>query len=106
MRETTANSKKFSKYDFVASFMKINSSSKNKSKKEEEQAALIADAIKDHQEYDHANLATKDDIKEVTYDIKKDLEIAVREMKIITLSSVLGSVIAIPSITLALQKLI
>ncbi len=68
--------KLFDKYDFVKSYVSISHSRNEEDKKErEEEAALIANAIKETQNVLLENLATKEDIKALEEDIKA-LELA------------------------------
>lgn len=63
--------KLFDKYDFVKSYVSISHSKDAKTKEErEEEAALIANAIKDTQNVLLENLATKDDIQSLKIDLK------------------------------------
>jgi len=65
--------KTFSKYDFVESFV---SATKDEKIKPEEKikAAIIADAIEATQAVLLENLATKDDLKALEVDLKKDIK--------------------------------
>ena len=69
----------FDKYDFVKSYVSISHSKNEESKIEREQeAALIANAIKETQNVLLENLATKEDIKALEKDIKM-LEITLKK---------------------------
>jgi hypothetical protein len=58
----------FDKYDFVKSYVSISHSKDEKSKTErEEEAALIANAIKNSQSILLESLATKEDLKTLEY---------------------------------------
>ena len=62
---------KFSKYDFVESFISVAKDGKIKEEEKEKiQAAMIADAIEVAQAGSLENLATKEDIKSLEKDIK------------------------------------
>ena len=81
--------KLFDKYDFVKSYVSISHSKNEEDKKErEEEAALIANAIKETQNVLLENLATKEDIKSLEKDIKalelstkKDLELGLKALE-------------------------
>ena len=61
----------FDKYEFVKSYVAIAHLKDSKAKDQrEEEAALIANAIKDNQNLLLENLATKEDIKNLEEDIK------------------------------------
>ena len=65
----------FDKYDFVKSYVSISHSKNEESKIEREQeAALIANAIKETQNVLLENLATKEDIKMLEITLKKDIQ--------------------------------
>jgi hypothetical protein len=69
----------FDKYDFVKSYVSISHSKNEESKIEREQeAALIANAIKETQNVLLENLATKEDLKALelatSANLKKDIE--------------------------------
>lgn len=67
--------KLFDKYDFVKSYVSISHPKSEEAKKErEEEAALIANAIKDTQNVLLENLATKDDIESLRLTNKADLK--------------------------------
>ena len=58
----------FDKYDFVKSYVAISHSKNDEARIEREQeAALIANAIKDNQNILLENLATKDDLRVLEY---------------------------------------
>ena len=65
----------FDKYEFVKSYVSITHPKNEEAKKErEEEAALIANAIKDTQNVLLENLATKDDIESLKLASKTDLK--------------------------------
>ncbi len=73
---------KFSKYDFVESFVSV---AKNEKVKEEErekiQAAMIADAIEETQTGLLESLATKEDLKALELSAKRDLELGLKSLE-------------------------
>ena len=85
----------FDKYDFVKSYVAISHSKSDEAKKErEEEAALIASAIKDTQNVLLENLATKEDIKALERDIKAlelstkaDIKSLARDIKALEIST-------------------
>lgn len=75
---------KFSKYDFVESFVSVAKDEKVKEEdKEKIQAAMIADAIEETQTNLLENLATKEDLKKLEISTKENL---VREIKMLEIS--------------------
>ena len=75
----------FNKYEFIKSYISIaNPKTKQETKVKEEQAALIASAIKDNQDVLLKNLATKDDILSTKDDIllaKSELKNEIQNLK-------------------------